>query len=202
MLVLSKKKGSSKVCECICSVWPSWVWESQHASTGDSVSWSLDHSSRSSFRRRSPEHQELQDLNWSARPSPCCHDNVFLSDLLLSTLGTNFAQNFRILSSSRIIVYSSHTDNKLCNYCLYRYPTVLIHEILYLANQLWFSDFLTLHTPLIIPHRLPAFLESLMPLKTDAGFMKDAPNTVWSIPYVFCGIFSKFKAEFYCISFF
>ena len=34
-----------------------------------------------------------------------------------------------------------------------------------LANQLWCTDFLTPPTPLIIPHRLPAFLESLMPLK-------------------------------------
>ena len=34
-----------------------------------------------------------------------------------------------------------------------------------LANQLWCIDFLTRSTPLIIPHRLPAFLESLMPLK-------------------------------------
>ena len=34
-----------------------------------------------------------------------------------------------------------------------------------LANQLWSIDFITPHTTLIIPHRLPAFLESLMPLK-------------------------------------
>ena len=33
------------------------------------------------------------------------------------------------------------------------------------VNQLWSIDFLTPSTPLIIPHRLPAFLESLMPLK-------------------------------------
>ena len=46
-----QKKGSSKVCGWICSVWLSWVWESQHASTGNSVSWSLGHSSRSSFHR-------------------------------------------------------------------------------------------------------------------------------------------------------
>ena len=62
-------------------------------------------------------------------------------------------------------VYSSHTDIKLCTYCLYRHTTVLIHEILYLANQLWCIDFLTPPTPLIIPHRLSAFLESLMPLR-------------------------------------
>ena len=34
-----------------------------------------------------------------------------------------------------------------------------------LANQLWCIDFLTPPTPLIIPHRLTAFLESLIPLK-------------------------------------
>ena len=62
-------------------------------------------------------------------------------------------------------VYSSHTDIKLCTYGLYRHTTVLIHEILYLANLLWCSDFFTPPTPLIIPHRLPAYLESLMPLK-------------------------------------
>ena len=48
MPVLSKKV-SSRVCWWICSVWPSWVRERQHASTGNSVSWSLGHSSRSSF---------------------------------------------------------------------------------------------------------------------------------------------------------
>ena len=45
------KKGSSKVCGLIGSVWPSCVWERQHASTGNSISWSLVHSSRSSFHR-------------------------------------------------------------------------------------------------------------------------------------------------------
>ena len=88
-----QKKGSSKVCGWICFVWPSWVWESQHASTGNSVSWSLDHCSRSSFHRRSPEHQELRDLNWLARPSPCCHDNVFLSNLLWATLGQTLCKS-------------------------------------------------------------------------------------------------------------
>ena len=46
-----QKKGSPKVCGLICSVQPSWVWKSQHASTGNSVSWSLSHSSRSSIHR-------------------------------------------------------------------------------------------------------------------------------------------------------
>ena len=57
-------------------------------------------------------------------------------------------------------VYSSHTDNKLCIYCLYRHTTVLIPEFLYLANQQWWSDFLNPPIPLITDS-----LESLMPLK-------------------------------------
>ena len=157
-----QKKGSSKVCGWICSVWPSWVWESQHASTGNSVSWSLGHSSRSSFHHRLPEHQELRDLNWSARPSPCFYDNVFLifSEHLWNKIRANLPHLQFLVNNC---VYSSHTDIKLCTYCLYRHTTVLIHVILYLANQLWCSEFLTPSTPLIFPHRLPAFL--LMPLK-------------------------------------
>ena len=53
-------------------------------------------------------------------------------------------------------VYSSYTDIKLCTDCFDRHTTVLIHEILYLANQLWCSDFLTPSTPLIIP-QTPCF---------------------------------------------
>ena len=100
-------------------------------------------------------------------------------------------------------VYSSHIDIKLCTYCLYRHTTVFIHDILYLANQLLCSGFLTPPTPLIIPHRFPVFLESLMPLKNwcliHARWSKSSlKHSIRS-----CGIiFSKFKTEFYCISFF
>ena len=52
-----------------------------------------------------------------------------------------------------------------------------------LANQLWCIDFLTPPTPLTIPHRLPAFLESLLcHSKTDARFKPDVRKAVWSIP--------------------
>ena len=95
-------------------------------------------------------------------------------------------------------VYGSHTDIKRCTYCLYRHTTVLIHEILYLANQLWCSDFLTPPTRLIIPHRLPAFLESLMPRKkNDDRFMQDSPKAVWSILYVsVAAFFPSLKQNF------
>ena len=49
-----------------------------------------------------------------------------------------------------------------------------------LANQLWSIDLLIPPTPLIIPHRLPAFLESLMPLKNWCSIKHSVR---------FCGIF-------------
>ena len=61
-----------------------------------------------------------------------------------------------------------------------------------LANQLWCIDFLTPPTPLIIPHRLPAFLESFMPLKN----MQDGQKAVWSIPYVSVAFFPSLKQNF------
>ena len=70
-----------------------------------------------------------------------------------------------------------------------------------LANQLWCSDFLTPPTPLIIPHRPPAFLESLMPLKNSCSIHARWLKSSRKHSIRFCGIFSKFKSEFYCISF-
>ena len=65
-----------------------------------------------------------------------------------------------------------------------------------LANQLYCINFLTPPIPLIIPHRLPAFLESLMPLKADARFMQDGRKAVWSIPYVSVAFFPSLKHNF------
>ena len=93
-------------------------------------------------------------------------------------------------------VYSSHTDIKLCTYCLYRHTTVLIHEILYLANQLWCSNFLTPPTPLIIPHRLPAFLESLMLLKNWCLIHARWSKSSLKQSIRFCGIFPSLKQNF------
>ena len=69
------------------------------------------------------------------------------------------------------------------------------------ANQLWCSDFLTPPTPLIIPQRLPAFLEPLMPQK----LMLDLCKMLQKQSEVFHTLlwhFPKFKTEFCCISFF
>ena len=65
-----------------------------------------------------------------------------------------------------------------------------------LAYQVWCVGFLTPPTTLIIPHRLPVFLESLMPLKTDARFMQDAPKVVWSLSYVSVIFFPSLKENF------
>ena len=64
-----------------------------------------------------------------------------------------------------------------------------------LANQLWCIDFLTPPTPLIVPHRLPAFLESLMPLKNRCS-IHACRKAVWSIPYVSVVFFPSLKHNF------
>ena len=71
-----------------------------------------------------------------------------------------------------------------------------------LSNQLWCIDFLTPPTPLIIPYRLPTFLEFLMPLKNWCSIHARCSNGSLKYYIRFCGIYSKFKTEFYCISFF
>ena len=99
-------------------------------------------------------------------------------------------------------MYSSHTDIKLCTYCLYRHTTVLIHETLYLAYQLWCSDFLTLpHLSSSLTDSLPS-LNLLCHSKTDAWFMQDGRKAVWSIPYVSVTFFPSLKHNFiaYCSS--
>ena len=71
-----------------------------------------------------------------------------------------------------------------------------------LANQLWCIDFLTPPTPLILTHRLPAILESLMPLKNWCSIHARWSKSSMRHSIRFYFIFSKFKTEFYCISFF
>ena len=70
-----------------------------------------------------------------------------------------------------------------------------------LANQLWSIYILTSPTALIIPHRLPVFLESLMPLKNWCSIHARWSKSSLKHSIRLCGIFSKFKTQF-CISFF
>ena len=65
-----------------------------------------------------------------------------------------------------------------------------------LANQLWSIDLLTPLTPLIISHRLPAFLVSLMPLKNWCSIHERCSKSNLKHSVRFCGIFSKFKTEY------
>ena len=66
-----------------------------------------------------------------------------------------------------------------------------------LANQLWCIDFLTPPALLIIPHGLPAFLESLMPLKISCSI-----HARWSksIPYVSVAFLPSLKENFIAYS--
>ena len=58
-----------------------------------------------------------------------------------------------------------------------------------LANQLWCIDFLTPPTPLIILQRLPAFLESLMPLKNSCSIHARWSKSSLKHSIRFCGIY-------------
>ena len=65
-----------------------------------------------------------------------------------------------------------------------------------LANKLWCIDFLTPPTHLIIPHRLPAFLESLMPLKNWSSIHARCFKSSLKQSIRFCGIFPSLKQNF------
>ena len=65
-----------------------------------------------------------------------------------------------------------------------------------LANQLWSIYFLTLPTPLIIPHRFLAFLESLMTLKNWCSIHARWSKNSLKLSISFCGIIFKFKIFF------
>ena len=65
-----------------------------------------------------------------------------------------------------------------------------------LANQLWCIDFHTPPTPLIIPHRHPVFLESLMPLRNWCSIHARWSKRSLKHSIRFCGIFPSLKQNF------
>ena len=65
-----------------------------------------------------------------------------------------------------------------------------------LANKLWCIDLLTLPTPLTIPNRLSAFLESLMPLKNWCSIYARCSKSSLKHSIRFCDIFPSLKQNF------
>ena len=65
-----------------------------------------------------------------------------------------------------------------------------------LSYQLSCIDFLTPPTPLIIPHRLPAFLEFLMPLKNWCSIYARWLKSSLKHSIRFCGIFPSLNQNF------
>ena len=65
-----------------------------------------------------------------------------------------------------------------------------------LPNQLWCIYFVISPKALIIPHRLPSFLESLMPLKNWCSIHARWSKISLKYSTRFCGILSKFKQNF------
>ena len=71
-----------------------------------------------------------------------------------------------------------------------------------LANHLWCIDFFTPPTSLVIPNRLSAFIESLILLKNWWSIYERWFKSSLEHSTRFSSILSKFKTQFYCISFF
>ena len=65
-----------------------------------------------------------------------------------------------------------------------------------LADQLWCIDFLTPPTHLIISYRLPAYLDSLMPLKNWCSIHARWSKSSQRHSIRFCGIFTNLKHNF------
>ena len=89
---------------------------------------------------------------------------------------------WRVLASSQGISY--WTPLKPQHFVTFSNPNPSL-----LANQLWCIDFLTPPIPLIIPHRPPAFLESLMPLKNWCSIHARWPKSSLNHSIRFCGVF-------------
>ena len=65
-----------------------------------------------------------------------------------------------------------------------------------MANQLWCIDFLTPPTPLIMPHRFPTFIESLMPLKNWCSIHARCSKSSLKHSIRFLAFFPSLKQNF------
>ena len=179
----SRPHGSLLVWAC---QWPSSQPQLSH---NDSL-WALGITK--SHREQGLDYRECEELSWC----PCWSNSQWQgwSCGLVHCPGGNATEPiWRVLASSLGI--SSWTPLKP----QHSNPNPNHNS---LANQLWCIDTLTPPTPLIIPHRLLAFLESLMPVKNWCSIHARWSKNSLKHSMGFCGLFSKFKTEFYCISFF
>ena len=154
--------------QCTCSTVPTTsgrlhgsplVWACQWSSS-QPLSSQLSHNDSSwaygitkSLREQRLDYREAEELSWC----PSWSNSLWQgrSYGLVHCLGGNATEPiWRVLASSQGI--SSWTPLKPQHSNPYPKP---------LTNQLWCFDIFTPPTPLIIPHRLPAFLESLMSLQ-------------------------------------
>ena len=173
------------------------VWPCQWSSSQPLSSPQLSHNDSlwgygisKSHREQGLEYREAEDLSWC----PSWSNSLWQgwNSVLVHCPGGNVTYPiWRVLASSdgissRTPLKSQHSNPN---------PN-------HLVNWLWSVDFLTPPTPPIIPHRLPVFLESLMPLKNWCSIHVRCSKSILKHSIRFCGIFPKFKTEFYCISFF
>ena len=168
--------GSPRAWAC---QWPSsQSFSSPQLSHNDSL-WALGTSR--SHREQGLDYRECDKLSWC--PSWSNSQWQGWSCGLVHCPGGNATDPiWRVLASSDRI--SSWTALK------YQYSNPNPNP---LANQLWCIYFLTPPTPLIIPQRLPTFLESLMPLKNWCSIHVKWSKSSLKHSIRFCGFFSKFK---------
>ena len=158
-------QGPSKVCGWICTVWPSWVWESQHASLGTlSLGlWVIAVNKAFIASQQSIKNCGIWiDLLDNFPAVTTTSYFLIFSEHPWDKLCANLPHLQFLVNKCG---YSSHTDIKLCTYCLYRHTTCPYPWNSLFGQSTLVFWFLTPPTPLIIPQRLPAFLEYPMPLK-------------------------------------
>ena len=144
------------------------------------------------YREQRLDYREGEELSWCPPWSNTLWKGWSCG--LVHCLGGNATGSiWRVLASSREI--SSWTPLKPQHSNYNPNPDTL-------ANQLWCIDSLTPPTLLIIPHRLPAVLESLMLLKNWCLIHARWSKSSLKHSIRFCDIFPNFKTKFYFISFF
>ena len=182
-----RSNGSPLVSAC---QWPSsQPLSSPQLSHNDSL-WALGITK--SHREQGLDYREAEELSWYPSWSNSLWQGWSCGQVHCSS-GNAADQIWRVLASSLGISSRTPLKSQHIN------PNPKSNH---LANQLWCINFLIPPTPLIIPHRFSAFLESLLPLKNWCLIHAKWSKSSLKHFIRFCGIFSKFKTEFYCISFF